>query len=124
MIVKVQGTADVTVRPEGNQDADKLAQEKLEKQLSPLGRVDCTGMFDYHQPDGTVIEYEVYEETLDETTYSFYLEAGTHYVITAEVDNTEPVAAEDVMRLRVNEFARLNNLKLESVYPIAFPRGE
>lgn len=105
MIVKAQGTADVTVRPEGNQDADKLAQEKLEKQLSPLGRVDCVGMFDYHQPDGTVI-------------------VDTHYVITAEVDNTEPVAAEDVMRLRVDEFARLNNLKLNSVYPIAFPRGE
>ena len=42
------------------------------------------GLLTLEKPDGTVVEYEVYEETPKETTYAFYLEAGTQVTVQGE----------------------------------------
>ena len=42
------------------------------------------GLLTLEKPDGTTVEYEVYEETNSETTYSFYLQAGTQVTVQGE----------------------------------------
>ena len=42
------------------------------------------GLLTLEKPDGTLVEYEVYEETNSETTYSFYLEPGTQVTVQGE----------------------------------------
>ena len=42
------------------------------------------GLLTLEKTDGTVVEYEVYEETANETAYSFLLEAGTKITVQGE----------------------------------------
>ncbi|MBR5111112.1 MAG: SH3 domain-containing protein [Clostridia bacterium] len=42
------------------------------------------GLLTLEKPDGTVIEYEVYEEMPNETAYSFFMEAGTKVTVQGE----------------------------------------
>lgn len=42
------------------------------------------GLLTLKKPDGTVVEYEVYQEMPDETTYSFFMEAGEQVTVQGE----------------------------------------
>ena len=42
------------------------------------------GLLTLEKPGGTVVEYEVYEETTNETAYAFFVEAGTQVTVQGE----------------------------------------